>query len=292
MATLGAMVFINFLVAEKWIFMIKNQIYCSTGAFVGRINGRNYRLLIEYADKLKCEGFEFMIFGDWYPQLKTIISEFKANNINIPVIHTDKNIGDLISDEKPESFKKCIEKFKINFDAAVELGAKKAVVHIWGIPDSDNNYEMIYERVGILLDISKQYNVKMLAENCFCKNKSPLEHFIKLSEIYPDIGFIIDTRPAQFHRELDKICKSTLFEKGNIQHIHINDYKGGYKDWDAMYPIYQPGQGDVDFTMFFDYLKKTGYNNSITLEAPSMLPDRVDIETLNKSLLYLKSCLN
>jgi hypothetical protein len=77
--------------------MKKNPIYCSTGAFIGRINGRNFRLLIEYKDRLECDGFEFMIFGDWYPQLKTIITEYKAADIKIPVVHTDKNIGDLIA---------------------------------------------------------------------------------------------------------------------------------------------------------------------------------------------------
>jgi sugar phosphate isomerase/epimerase len=105
------------------------------------------------------------------------------------------------------------------------------------------------------------------------------------------MGFIIDTRPAQFHRELDRICMSGLFESKNIQHIHINDYKGGYMDWNAMYPIYQPGEGDVDFDMFFDYLKKAGYDDSLTLEATSMLSDGVNTEILNKSLNFIKNKL-
>ena len=34
---------------------MRSKVLCSTGAFVGRVNGRNYKLIIEYAKKIQQE---------------------------------------------------------------------------------------------------------------------------------------------------------------------------------------------------------------------------------------------
>ena len=38
------------------------EILCSTGAIIGRPNGRNYRLLEDLAKQLQCDGFELMMY--------------------------------------------------------------------------------------------------------------------------------------------------------------------------------------------------------------------------------------
>lgn len=40
-----------------------NQLLCSTGALIGRPNGRDYRLLGGLSKKLECDGFEFMMYS-------------------------------------------------------------------------------------------------------------------------------------------------------------------------------------------------------------------------------------
>lgn len=49
-----------------------NEILCSTGALLGRPNGRDYRQLDRMAERLTCDGFEFMIYGSWYPEIHFI----------------------------------------------------------------------------------------------------------------------------------------------------------------------------------------------------------------------------
>ena len=195
-----------------------------------------------------------------------------------------------MSDASGESQRHCLEIWESNCRFGAALHAKKIVCHIWGVPDSDRHMDWIAGQCGELLAVARQYGLDMVAENCVCLTGSPLEHFLKLTERYPDLGITLDTRPAQFHRELPDFMKSPLFH-GNIRHIHINDYEGGYKDWNAMYPIPQPGQGNVDFESFFQSLKEIGYAGSITLEAPSMKPDTVDTETLNRSLQWIRNHL-
>ena len=57
------------------------EILCSSGAFIGKANGDDYRLLKTYAPKLDCDGFELLISRTWYPEMdKMIEGEFKRRN--------------------------------------------------------------------------------------------------------------------------------------------------------------------------------------------------------------------
>jgi sugar phosphate isomerase/epimerase len=265
-----------------------NSIFLSTGTFIGRLNRHNYKLLTEYADQLHCDGFEFLIYQAFNDNIDEIISEYRQNGINIPVVHSDKRIGDLLSSEEDSG--KALELFKHNADIALRLGAKKMVVHCWGIPDSDLRYQQIYERIGKLLEAAKSMGIDFLVENVFCAHHSPLKHLESLSRMYYNIGFIIDTRHAEFHRELESTAKSFIW-RNNVRHIHISDYKGGYMDWDARYPIPQPTNGQIDWEMFFGSVRQHGYKGTVTLEAPAMRETGVDTETLNRSLDFIRKMI-
>ena len=263
-----------------------NKVFLSTGAFTGRINGDNYRLLADYCQHLNCDGFELMIFSVFYSEIENIIELYNNKKINIEVIHSDKKIGDLLSSPKDISFDATKSLFIKNLEISKLLGARKIVVHGWGIPDSDKYSNVIYNRIGELKKISDSYEIDMLIENCICINKSPLLHLENLQTIYPDLGFIIDTRCSEFHLELEETLNSNIWNK-NVRHIHINDYLGGYKDWEARYPIPQPLEGKVNWGMFFKYLKSMNYSGTITLEAPSIISEGVDTITLNRGLKFI-----
>lgn len=260
-----------------------NNIYISTGTFTGRRNGRDHRLAIEYVDKLQCDGYEVIIFDDWYDRLETIVADYIDSNINVPIVHVDKTIGNYLSDDNTT---RVYDLLKINCDAAKRMGAKQIVVHIWGMPYSDKKAEVIYNRVNEIADISKSYDLEILIENSPSICATPLEHLEALKSIYPDVGFTIDTRFCEFFKQIKDVCKSNVWS--NVRHIHISDYHGEYMDWKSIYPILQPTHGDVDFDLFFEHLKTINYSGSLTLESPSILKHGVDYETLNKSLRYIK----
>ena len=50
-----------------------NPIYCSTGAFVGRINGRDHTLITKYGNQIQADGFEFLMMSVWYNDLTAIL---------------------------------------------------------------------------------------------------------------------------------------------------------------------------------------------------------------------------
>ncbi|MGI5899003.1 MAG: sugar phosphate isomerase/epimerase family protein [Christensenellales bacterium] len=269
--------------------MSRAEILLSTGAFTGRINGRNHRLAIEYMNRLECDGFELMIFEDWLEKLDEIIAEYIRSGIRIKAVHSVKSIGDAVSDPDEENWLKCRRLYAENCRAAQRLGADKLVAHIWGRPHSDRYFDIIARRCGWMKETAEAFSLDFLPENCVCLS-SPIENFERLAALIPGLGVTIDTRPAQFHRELERTTDSPVF-KNNVRHIHINDFSGGYMQWDALYPIPALGSGQVNFPIFFAALRKMGYNQTITLESPRMRPDGVDYQGLNEGLAFIRQSI-
>ena len=265
------------------------EIYCSTGVFLGRMNGGNYHLLTENGHHIHCDGFELMLFPMWYDKLGEMTAELRSSGLRFPVLHADKAIGDQISSAPDGEFGACLDKWKVNLETTCAIGAQKVVTHIWGIPDSDRYLERLYARVLLLRETALSYGLDMLCENCCCVYGSPLAHFRELLRLEPGIGFTIDTRPAQFHRELEAECAAAELWQGAVRHLHISDFHGEKGDWKALYPIPAPGRGDVDYPAFFAHLKRVQYQGTMSLESPCMHPDHLDWETINTYLAFLQN---
>ena len=96
-----------------------NEILCSTGALIGRPNGRNHRLLEEFVPQLNCDGFEFMMYDTWYEKADEVVADLQAMKLHIPVMHCEKRIGEAISLGKTEE---AFRLFRANCEIAQRLG--------------------------------------------------------------------------------------------------------------------------------------------------------------------------
>ena len=123
--------------------------------------------------------------------------------------------------------------------------------------------------------------------------KYPLLHFEELKMKYPDIAFTFDVKFAQFHDRLD-IAFSDEYKwlwNGAIQHLHISDYAGGYKEWDMLKSLH-PREGRIDFETLFDNLKRVKYTDTITIESTAVLSDgNIDFGKINGSLDYVRDLM-
>ena len=82
-----------------------------------------------------------------------------------------------------------------------------------------------------------------------------------------------------------------LWKEGHICHYHINDYGGGYMDWSNLrtLPI---GAGKVDFSRFFDFIKKINYKGDFTVEATAFDSKGViAVDMLNEQFRYIRENL-
>lgn len=258
------------------------RILCSTGALIGRPNGRDHRLLEGFAKKLNCDGFEFMIYNTWYPELDKVIDDVSAMQLDIPVVHCEKGIGEYFTAGSFEEGKKF---FKLNCQSASKLGADMLVLHLWnGIP-SDSHIERNISIFGELCDIANSMGLLLTAENVVCNVGDPIEH---LRSLLPCGFFTFDTKMAAFHGQLMELYEpKNLSILKNVRHFHINDYGGGYMDWKNLRTLHI-GDGNVDLSGFFDNIPED-YSGDFTIESTGFdQSGSVDTERLNADISAVK----
>jgi len=280
-----------------------NKILCSSGAIIGKANNNDYTLLKEYAPKLDCDGFEFMMSSSWYQILDDVIAAVKSYGLNIPVIHSQKSLGEALcgmttiftetgfhdhvmtEDEDKEAYSQGTERFKLNLKLAVELGAEKMVLHLWNGTVSDRNIEKNVERYGEWKSLADKAGIELLVENVICNTNSPLYNMNLVAKEYPDAGFVYDTKMAEFHNETMKLFSPEyeyIVKEGRIRHLHINDYGSGYMDWAHM-QVLPIGAGHIDFDSFFKKMGEYGYTGDYTVESTALAKDgTVDFDMLNE----------
>ena len=262
---------------------MSRRVLCSTGALIGRPNGRNHRLLADFAPQLVCDGFEFMIYDTWYPKLDEVVSDVANMGLCIPTLHCEKGIGELLAAGREDE---ASEAFRLNCEAAKRLGAKLLVLHLWNGIVSDSNIAANFTGYRRLKPIADEYSLTLTVENVVCNHADPMTHLRELIEL--DAVFTFDTKMAAFHGQLME-----LFEPlnrgvlGRVRHLHINDYGGGYMDW-ANLRTQHIGEGKIDFEAFFEKLPED-YSGDLTVESTAFLKDgTVDLGKLNEDLARVK----
>lgn len=269
-----------------------SKILCSTGALIGRPNNRDYHLLKFLSGQLNCDGFEFMMYSTWYNEVNEIISELKAMKREIPVMHCEKYIGQIISRGEDGDYEEALRLFTINCGMAAELGAEKIVIHLWDGTISDSHFSNNLKMFGELQSIAEEHQVDLLVENVVCNQKDPMKHWCELVSVYPKIHFVYDTKMAEFHNQLELLYREEyrwLWQEDHIRHYHVNDYAGGYMDW-GMLKTLPIGKGNIDFDRFFAFVKQTGYHDTYTVEATAFDAEgKVDCVMLNECFAKIRS---
>ena len=271
-----------------------SEILVSTGALIGRPNGRDYRLLKEFSKKLTCDGYELMMYSDWYDKTEELVDFICTNEINAVTFHCQKSIGEAISKGGEENLADAFRRFEINASVAGRIGARKIVMHLWDGVTSDQNIENNLKAYKTVREIADENGVDLLVENVVCNRQDPLTHWNELLALYPDIHFVWDTKMAAFHNqdeELYKDANKLLWQDGHICHYHVNDYGGGYMDW-ANLKVLPIGRGRVDFEKFIGFVNSIGYKDTFTLESTAFSDEGiVDFDMLNDEIAYLRERL-
>lgn len=265
-----------------------NKLYVSTGAIVGKANSYDHRVIIENFEKFQCDGFEIMLLGFWYKNLDKIAAELNAAGIKMPVVHFDKDIGVIFSENDERFVPRALDFFKQNVEFAEEIGADKAVFHLWGGPKSDGNIDVTIDLLPQMEEECKKHGVKLLIENIPCVYSDPLSVWGKIAEKQPDAEFIFDTRFGAFHGQYLDIFASPLWKK--VKHMHISSYSGVAAQWGLIRPILHPGEGTVDFDHIFSNIPH--YEESITIESPVLRDDgTLDVDKMLGTIGYMRKII-
>ena len=271
-----------------------HRILCSTGALIGRPNGRDYHLLERFCPQLHCDGFEFILYDSWYSETDELTAFLRSLKQEFPVMHCEKTMAEHLAAGGREEWQEAFRLFEINCGVAKAIGAEKMVLHLWNGLISDSHFENNLAAYPALQETAGRYGLTLLVENVVC-HQDPMSHWVDLYRHYPDIRFVFDTKMADFHRQLDLLYQpeyAWLWQGGHILHYHVNDYGGGYMDWDNL-KVLQLGKGHIDFERFFRFIRETGYPGDFTFEGTGF--DRtghVDIEGLNEQFVLARQYIN
>lgn len=265
-----------------------SEIFCSTGTFIGRPNGRDYRLIPTLAPQFDVGGFELMLYSDWYESLPQITDFLKDSGLSFPILHAEKGIGHLLSIGEDVEAK---QNFRKNCTVAEKLGCRKMVLHLWNGPSLDERIDRNLVATKELCLIAESHGVELTVENVVAKQGSPLLYLSRLYDICPSVHFTFDTKMAAFNAELDAIYTpeyAWMWKEKAISHLHINDYAGGYMDWQNLRTMHI-GRGALDIRRFLDFIK-VNYNGTITLECLTLMPDGSYLfDEMNESLQTVRN---
>lgn len=268
---------------------MKNRILCSTGALIGRPNGRDFTLLKKCVPELECDGLEFMMYDSWHGREEEIIGVLSSLECEIPLFHIEKDVGNLISRNLDNDVESAIDIFGNNCALARDIGAKTLVLHLWGGIDSDKDIENNLRAYKRLREISEGYGLLLTVENVVCNHSDPISNLFKLVSEYPDACITFDTKMSQFHNQTDMLYDNeNEWLLSRIRHMHINDYGGGFMDWSNLKTLHI-GEGNVDFPKLFEFLKSKGYRFDFTVEATSFDQSGViDTRALNRTFAKIR----
>jgi len=277
-------------------------LYVSTGTLVGRGNGFNYKRALREIRRLEekelCGGLELMMLRFYYDKIDEVTDAVRESGCSPAVIHCEKDVGTLISDagvlcsegkhdEADEKYAEVLRLFRLNCTVAEKLGIERMVLHLWGGYSSDRHIEYNISKMDELNSAAAEYGVRILCENIPSNLTDPRCNWHLLLPHLGNAGLIFDTRFGKLHEQTGDILTDKALT-GRIEHIHISDFAGTYRDFSALRPILHPGEGTIDFSEVSALLDGFGYAGTITLESPVMVEDELDIPKLENTIEFLK----
>lgn len=285
---------------------MKNILLVSTGTMVGSENGFNYKSALSeiYAlsEKGLADGAELMMLKHYYDKKDAVCEAVRSSGVTPYVIHCEKEIGTMISDaasfsaegkhdEAEALFSSAVELFRLNCTFGETLSIPRMVLHLWGGKNSDRHVEYNISKFGEITKIAAEHGIRILVENIPSSCHDPMSNWKRLIPTLGDAGLIFDTRFGKLHEQTaDILSDRALAEK--IEHVHVSDFAGKYREFTALRPILHPGEGTIDFAEVFALLGKINYSGSVTLESPIMIGEALDVAKIEKTLSYIKENLH
>lgn len=265
---------------------------CSSGTFTRDPDLTDHSHILRYGPQLAVDGIEVIFYHAWYENdlFEQIAKDLRASGMTFPAVHAEKSIGTLLGKPDKASVDLAIDRLNINCYFAQKLGAGVLVLHLWGWPDMDNNFERNLEHFSLCVDFAWRYRLWLAVETIPCTRLDPLTRVRKAVEVDPRSRIALDTEFLAHHNQLDKALASDwLWQDNRVMHIHIKDFDGQMFTNNDTRRYLHPGEGRIDFPSFFRGLEQRSFKGSITLESPAIRPSgEVDLPRLQASLQTLR----
>lgn len=232
-----------------------------------------------------------IFYPDWYQSSSSISAALATSGLRFPVLHTEKSIGPLLGSDRPADHVLALERLAQNCQFAQVIGAHTVILHLWGLPESDDHIERNLNSLAACLSIAGTYGVVLAIETIPCRRADPLTHVRHAIEQDQRCQVALDTEFLAIHQQLEAALSSDwLWHTPRVRHIHIKDYDGQMVDSHGVRRFLHPGEGQIPFNNVFVVLKQRDFAGSISLEASALAADgAVDIDRIQCSLALLRA---
>jgi sugar phosphate isomerase/epimerase len=270
------------------------QLLCSTGAFSRESDHSGFQPILTYGPQVDADGFEVIFYSDWFEQAERIAAALKPSGLRFTAMHAEKSIGPLLGSGKAEDRDEAMRKLEANGTLAAELGSELIVLHLWGLPESDEHIERNLDALGECIDVAARHGVALAVETIPCVRADPLTVIRQVMERDPRCLVALDTEFLARHGQVEAAREADWLWKGDrVRHVHIKDYDGQMTTDDGRRRYLHPGEGEVDFARFFATLDRRHFRGFVSLEASSVQPNgSVDIARTKHALDTLRGLLD
>lgn len=268
------------------------QLLCSTGAFSHYPDHTGYKTVLEYGPLLDVVGFELMFYPSWYPDIEYIGEALSNSGLRFPAMHGEKSIGTLLGQPDPAERQQGVARLVDNFRLGHRLGTRLLVLHLWNWPELDDNLENNLSVLQQCYDEADRYEIELAIETIPGRHYDPLTNIERALQREPRSHIALDTEFLANYEQLTTIFQTPwLWKNDRIHHVHIKDSNGQpFVNGQRVY--LHPGEGDINFALFFQNLHKSGFHGNLSLEAPALTKDgKVLVQQLNKSLNTIRQYL-
>jgi sugar phosphate isomerase/epimerase len=270
------------------------QLLCSSGAF-----GR-YPVLIDhldiarYAPALPIDGVEIMYYPEWTPRIEEIAADLLSTGLRFPALHVEKNAAPAMLSADATERARGRAWLEGSCRLGKLVGARVAVFHLWGSPDSDEHIERNLSLLSECVDVAEAYTMELAIETIPCLKSTPLDVIQRVIEHDARSRVALDTEFLAIHNQIEQALTSPwLWTPGLVQHIHLKDYDGQQYTSEGYRRYLHPGEGKLDFASLFTRLKELQFSGNLSLEASVVSPDyNRDKAKLLSSLEYLRTLLS
>ena len=269
------------------------QLLCSTGAFGRYPTLIDHKDIVRYAPPLPVAGFEIMYYPDWTTHIEEVARDLLATGLRFPALHVEKDAGPALVSEEAGRRAQGREWLRASCRLGQLVGARVAVFHLWGLPDSDEHLDRNLAILGECIEIAVEHEMELAVETVPCTKSTPLEIIRRVIEQDERCYVALDTEFLAIHQQIEAALEADwLWSDSRVRHIHLKDYDGEQYTADGYRRYLHPGEGRLDFAHFFACLKERHFRGNLSLEASIVNPDGSrDIEKLQRSLASISTAL-
>ncbi len=238
------------------------RVLCSTGVFTRSSDPLSHEVIRQYGPQFEVDGFEVIVYPRWYADLELIARTLRASGLAFPVIHAEKGIGEAFGSSDLSIQEQGVANFERNCHFARKIGASLAVLHLWGLPESDIHFERNLRPLARCLDIAENYGLELAIETIPCALSDPLTNVRRAFEHDPRSCVALDTEFLAMHAQLDVVFDAAwLWQAGLVRHVHLKDFVAEERRFLHL------GEGEIDFARFVRQLRAAGFDGALSLES-------------------------